>query len=399
MNEGQHKIAVIFKLLDSKALSRDSLIRQLDNYVFLIFKKCKNERFKLSTQELKKSDTKLLNDSEQSSEMNKSEYWNYVYKYIWSKDQEFNKYLLPMDDIVLSTEVIESIQKSIYGDREKLKEQWRTSAPRKKFQGIDMELRHAIVSPNITSMYWEIPEGVVKHAELKIGNLVPSPMLQSTIDFLKDNYTEEEWEQVNWFEGVSTLCARQASIFVNGKVDRLCRFNPMELLSKNKDVRRTALFELFTNGGENAKIYQEGTEWEISDVDLDFLENVIAQGVLDARVKYESLNDNGFDEVAEMYDEVIAEDPHPSESMLKYFQNFFDVNLEDLEEDSIEYKWKWIMDLIVAESIKGSSIMIRWEQKLDGNNNVIQKLKEWKLIDLDTKKWTELKKKCKTYHK
>jgi hypothetical protein len=79
------------------------------------------------------------------------EYTRMFYEHMASKDEEFIPFLAEQRKFTLSERLIEEIMDSIKDDRNAMIEEAKINYPLKTFQGIDMDLRYAIVMPNLSS--------------------------------------------------------------------------------------------------------------------------------------------------------------------------------------------------------------------------------------------------------
>ena len=129
-----------------------------------------------------------------------------------------------------------------------------------------------------------------------------------------------------------------------------------------------------------------GNKCEITNKDLEVIVKFLQQGVLTQLQKYQSLDNSDFDEISLIYHKLIIEDPSPKESIQSYFEHFFEIqnkSSDDLTKNQLESRWKRVLDWIAAESVKDSSIMIKWTE--DNFDPSIARLLDIKIIDIDTK--------------
>ena len=96
-----------------------------------------------------------------------------------SKDKEFQRFLADQREVRLSKELIDEILEAIRKDRDAMIEEAKINYPLKTFQGVDTDLRYAIIMPNLSSEYCPSDKGKIKHVELKLGLVVPKPMQKS----------------------------------------------------------------------------------------------------------------------------------------------------------------------------------------------------------------------------
>jgi hypothetical protein len=90
--------------------------------------------------------------------------------------------------------------------------------------------------PNLSSFYSYSPDGDVKHIELKVGLIVERPIQKSVIEYLQNNYTDEQCESIRWLKGATRFSAKQASLIVKGKSKKYCSFNANDILNNDKEV-------------------------------------------------------------------------------------------------------------------------------------------------------------------
>lgn len=327
---------------------------------------------------------------------NKLKYYNYTYEYLAKNDPELRIFVPWIEHANLSKQVLQSIQIMTHDDRNQNLKKLKIIAPRKDFKQIDTDCTQAMIMPNVSSSYSSVTDGVVKHVEIKLGDIVPKPIQRSVIDYLKNNYDEEQWEKVNWLKGLTIFEAKQTNTLMSGKAKSRCGFHPPDMLNPDKVVSKAALWELFKNFPSYAKMYSAGELCQVTDGELDFIIDSINQGALQVKQKYESLSNDDLDEVAQLYQEVLVQDEKPSESIENYFKTFFDIKIEDLERDSIEYKWKKVMDLVVAQSFWSASIMVKWIQRTD-SSNPNRELLSISFLDTDTRSCENLPKLAEKY--
>lgn len=86
---------------------------------------------------------------------------------------------------------------------------------------------------------------MVKHVELKLGQIVPKPVLGSFKSFLAKNYSAEQAESMRHFENVPIFTAKQMSIAYQGKSDVICNFKPFEVLTSDEQGLKENLREFF----------------------------------------------------------------------------------------------------------------------------------------------------------
>lgn len=269
-------------------------------------------------------------------------------------------------------------------------EEAKINYPLKTFQGVDTDLRYAIIMPNLSSEYCPSDKGKIKHVELKLGLVVPKPMQKSFLDHLEQTYSKEQCESVDWFKGKSRFTAKQASLVVDGKSTNVCNFNPYDVMSKDDEKIKASLDELFTNGSGYAKIFEEGKQYDITNSDMQHVIKFIKSGILDHIEKYQLVDQSDLDEITKLYQEVEAEDSDPKSHIMEYFESFMSHRTSDPDSkpedpDSIAYKWRRVLDWVVAETIKDSSMMIKWLETESG-----VELLGIQIIDTDTKLCTKI---------
>lgn len=258
-------------------------------------------------------------------------------------------------------------------------------APRKDFKQIDTEWTQAMIMPNVSSSFSRVSNGVVKHAEIKLGDIVPKPIQKSVKEYLRNNYDKEQLESINWLEGLTMFEAKQSNTLISGKAESICKFHPPDMLNPDKAVSKAALWDLFKNFPSYAKMYSEGEYWQVTEEELDFLIDAMNQGPLQVKQKYESLCNDDLDKIAELYEELLLEDKNPSESIENYFRTFYDTQVDELDQNSIEYKWKKVMNCVVAQSFWSMSMMIKWIERTNPSGNITRELLSIWLLDLDTR--------------
>lgn len=164
--------------------------------------------------------------------------------------------------------------------------------------------------------------------------------------------------------------------------------------------------ELFTNGTGYAKLFKEGVKQKITDTDLNILTRFLLDNdVIDVLRKYQSLDHSEsswansgedseplpLDDVSKMYTELISNvDEDHSEHIKFYFENFYKRKIskeftDDLSD--IQKKWSLILDWIVAETYKDSSLMIKYVENEESGE---VELLDLQIIDIDTKLWTKI---------
>lgn len=136
-------------------------------------------------------------------------------------------------------------------------------------------------------------------------------------------------------------------------------------------------------------MFKEGNYCAATEGDLDAIVEFINNGVLDQIKRFEEVDMSDLDEVSDMYIEASMEDAEPAQSVLNYFKNFSLTPTTFLDKDSLEYKWKRVMDWVVAETIKDCSIMIKWKE-INEDGRIRPELIDLKLIDIDTKLCTKI---------
>mmetsp|Transcript_24981 Transcript_24981/g.24714 ORF Transcript_24981/g.24714 Transcript_24981/m.24714 type:complete len:151 (+) Transcript_24981:319-771(+) len=146
-------------------------------------------------------------------------YSQYFYDHIAKNDKDIKPFLCKYDEVILSTQAVESINAAIKEDRDKMIAEAHINYPLKTFQGIDTDLRYASVMANLGSRYSTSSKGVVKHVELKLGLIVPKPMQKSFTKHLNDTYSVEQLERTKWFRNKSRFNAKQASLKKQGRSD------------------------------------------------------------------------------------------------------------------------------------------------------------------------------------
>lgn len=369
-NEGNNNIAVIFKVFTPKAdldAKYHTIIEAIDNSVFRIKKKVRS---------------KYLVQGVISDEI---EYLKHFYNHIAMNDKEMLPFLCQYKEITLSTEIIDSINSAIRSDRDIMIAEAQINYPLKTFQGIDTDLRYACVMANLGSNYTVPSKGIVKHIELKLGLIVPKPMQSSFLKHLDETYSPDQCERMKWFKNKSRFNAKQANLKLRGKSDRFCSFNPHVMTSGEPEAMKSALQELFTNGTGYAKIFQGGEQYDITERDLEIIVEFLNQGLLKQIEKYQSLDESDLDEIADLYQQVITEDPDPKESIHRYFASFHSSEVEKSPDQKlVESQWKRVLDWIVSETVKDSSIMLRWVESTE-NDIPTHELDTIKIIDVDTK--------------
>lgn len=197
--EGNNNIAVIYNLLDSST-APDDVVSLVHNKVFRVRKVIKAQYI-----------GKVIPDEVEYSQL--------FDRYIAQKDPELAKYTLGFEEITLSHDVVASIEDHIMEARYAIIAEARIMYPTKTFQGIDKDLRFATVMENLSSSNSPCDDGVIKHAELKLGLIIPKPMQKSFIEYLKSTYTVEQCESTDYFKNRSRFTAKQATLVVTGKAD------------------------------------------------------------------------------------------------------------------------------------------------------------------------------------
>ena len=374
-NEGNNNIAVIFKIIadfDDLPEKFSPAIDNLDNTVFRIKKKIKSKYI-----------TPGIIDDEMK-------YAKYFYNDLALKDPELRQYICTYEEATISNEVIDQITNSIKTDRDAMIAEARINYPLKTFQGIDTDLRYASIMQNLSSNFHTSTKGVVKHIELKLGLIVPKPIQSSFVEYLKETYSKEQCEKVKYFKNKSRFNAKQASLVLKGKSDTFWSFNPHIMTTGRKDAMVDTLEELFKNGSGYAKIFENGCQYEATDYDISTLVDFLNQGILKQIEKYQSLDMSDLDEITKLFQEVIVEDSNPKESIQNYFETFHErLNKKVSDPKLVESKWRRILNWIVSETVKDSSIMIRWVEYKE-NDIPVQVLDSIKIIDIDTKLCTKL---------
>ena len=147
----------------------------------------------------------------------------------------------------------------------------------------------------------------------------------------------------------------------------------------------------------------------MTEEDLNALIRFLDWGILEQIHKYQLVEQSELDEIERIYTEAINEDTSPKLSILKYFENFVDRQNNGywegvgMETETLEYKWKRVLDWVVAETIRDSSIMVKWveypskqedeESASTGPLTVLKQdieLLDLKIIDIDTKLCTKI---------
>lgn len=182
----------------------------------------------------------------------------------------------------------------------------------------------------------------------------------------------------------------------------------------SKDSRRT-WESSFKTGTGYAKVFIEGVQSVITENDLDALVYFLKLGVLKQIEKYQSIDKSDLDEIAAIFLGLMEIDEKPNRSIHDYFETFFETHFKDIknskeedESDSIKTKWKRVLDWVVAETTKDSSLMIKWVDCTNSSSSEAQdslnsssseacadpsskwELLDLKLIDLDTKLCTKI---------
>mmetsp|Transcript_3384 Transcript_3384/g.2833 ORF Transcript_3384/g.2833 Transcript_3384/m.2833 type:complete len:99 (+) Transcript_3384:815-1111(+) len=91
-----------------------------------------------------------------------------------------------------------------------------------------------------------------------------------------------------------------------------------------KDDMKDTLVELFKNGSGYAKIFENGEQYEATEKDIEVLVDFLNQGIIKQIEKYQLLDQSDLDEISELFQQVITEDPSPKDSIYKYFESFHD---------------------------------------------------------------------------
>ena len=224
---------------------------------------------------------------------------------------------------------------------------------------------------------------------------------------------------MNSFENISLFTAKQMSILFQGKSDLIWKYNPLKIVNTDEISLKENLLELFRNGTGYAKIFKGGIQYDITNDDLDILINFLKSGAIDQIYKYQAIDSSDIDEINEVLQELIKIDENPYESIKCYFETFFETHFIN-EKDSIDHitsnqeKWKQVMDWVVSETTKDSSLMIKWmdysesihispqlpnssssRANSDSHSTPLFDLIDVKLIDVDTKLCTKISEYCK----
>lgn len=138
------------------------------------------------------------------------------------------------------------------------------------------------------------------------------------------------------------------------------------MLNPDKKVQIAALTELFTNFPAYAKVYHNEVQVDVKEEEIEYIVDQI-QDLLRIRKRYEELTMDDMDEVAAVYEKLIQEDPTPAQSIQSYFENYWEP--KELEEGSIEQRWKRVMDFIVSTFSISRIISLGCRLYLDLINN------------------------------
>lgn len=241
LNEGNNNIVVLYKVLTHTSSDEDlqDLITYFDNKVLRIKKSVKQKYKKIN----------IIPRIE--------EYEKYVYNYVAQKDEKLAKYTAYHFEIKLSNELISVINAHIEDARNKMIQEAKKNYPLKTFQGIDMDLKEAVVMPSLSSQYSSSEKGAVKHIELKLGLIVPKPHQHSFVEYVTKAYLnspsyKEDKNLMSYINSnilgtpISRFVAKQVSLVVNKKQKKVCWFDPYALLTNDFDrIKGKIIVQIF----------------------------------------------------------------------------------------------------------------------------------------------------------
>lgn len=134
-------------------------------------------------------------------------------------------------------------------------------------------------------------------------------MQESFIHYLEETYSPEQLEAANWFKNVSRFTAKQASLFIKGKQDQVCMFNPLDIVSHEQARIRDSLIEIFKTGTGYAKVFKQGKQYQVTEHDIEILTLILQNSdIFDVVQKYQSLTSEDLDVIESTYKEIIAAD-------------------------------------------------------------------------------------------